>query len=385
MPAEAIEATSPAKTGDAPVTGSGNLTMGQAAARLFASEQKAQQQQPAQPAAEQIPPEQSETTETTPAAEAETASPEASPEGTAPAAAEETPAAAETIPEEDADTVHSQTSFTPEQQAILNKRIGKEVKKTAAIKEQYERKIAEMEARLNERATSPATETPAAPPAPIAAGDQPLANIHDFTALGTLQKQAKDAIRYVEEVLDRNADGEPLPQGWDKKSLKEAARNARITLEDHIPMRAQFITQRQQFSQQAAQEFPYLTDKSAPEYQSVQAAYRSHPWLNSLPNADMIVAFQIEGMKAIEAKRAAAKAASTTPAKPLIKPAATVRPGGDQTAAPSGASPATRVPVETATRQKLAAEKAKILAKGGVTAEEGVALLQRNEQLRKLR
>jgi hypothetical protein len=394
------EASSPAPTGDATETGSDGLTAGQAAAQLFASSERAAKavtQEPPEPAAEQTTPEQSETT-TTPAAEAEAASADTSTE--VDDTAEETPAEATT--EDEGESVLSPSpTLSPAQQEILNKRIGKEVRKTEAIKAQFEARIAELEAKLKQApaATTTAEQPQTAAPPPPPVGNQPLAEISDPNALFQLKQQAKEAVRFAEDTLDNprawknRIETDPDTQEqvttkvtrigdkeYTESDIKAIMRRARITLEDHIPQREQFLGMRQRAVQAARQEFPFLTDKTSPDYQKAQTMLRD-PWIQMRPDAEWIVATQIEGLKAIEARKAASKTKAEAPAKPKV-PA--VKPSSDQTAV-STTGAATRVAPDVAKRMHMKAESEKLMAKGGVTAAEAAAFLQRNDRPRNSR
>jgi hypothetical protein len=391
---ENIEVTSPTKEipGDAKGKES-NLTVGQAAAQLFAQAEKAEQKQQAQTAMEVKLPEQSEAPPETPVAETTQVSAETPAEVTPPAETTQAPEP----PEEGAEAVHSQkSSFTPEQQEIFNKRLGKEVAKTKAIEAQMEAaksRLAELEAKLSQPAE------PAVPAPVVVLGNQPLPDVNDFAALQKMHQSAKEAVRFVEETLDN-------PRAWKKQTvtdpdtgdevevkfttigkdnyteadLKASARRAKVTLEDHIPQRAEFLKARVTAQEMAAAEFPWLKDKSSPEYQMAQAARRDpgNAAIMAQPNADWIIGVQIEGRKAMEARKAAAKAPPPKPKAPAPKPA------NDQTVV-STSTATTRQPIGGAERQALEAERVRLSKKGGITAEDAVKFLQQSEALRKSR
>lgn len=397
---ETIEATSPAtaKTGDANGQGSGNLTMGQAALQLLARAEKVAEQKPAREAAETVAP--ATATETTPEKPAAEATAEVAVSTETPAAVEttETPATVEG----ETDPVLSKTiSFNEEQQSVLNRRIGKEVAKTAALKAESDAKIAALQAELQKRAT-PEPVTTAAPV--MVLGNVPLAEHNDIASLMQLQQTAKEAVRYVEDVLDDPSQWKTLtipdPQTGEERQvkihtigkesytetdLKRQKRKAQVTLEDQIPARAQFLNARQAAVQQAYAKLPWLNDKSSPDYQRAQAARRDPryaPVFNSLPDGEWMLGLLVEGLKTVEAREAAAKAAAeTTPAKPKVAPA---KPANDQTVVSSSAAPA-RQTANGSERQALAAERARLSKKGAVTAEEAKAHLKSIERLRNSR
>jgi len=397
MPTENIEATSPAaKTGDATVKGSGNIATGQAAVLLMASAEKASKQPPRQ-AAEDTAPEviaPDLTLDETPTAEAPAASEETAPAEEATPTAETTEAE-DKATEEEADSVPSQTiSFTPEQQKLLNKRIGKEVAKTKAI----EAKMAEQAAKLAElEAKIAAPVTPQAPVVVAPTPNMPLGDVMDIAKLGEIQNTAKEAARYIEDVLDDAGQWQTMtdPKDEDKQirvhkigealftelDLKRKLREARRTLEDHIPQRAQFIAAKQQITKQAHERFPFLTDKQSAEYQMAEQGRRNPQYaaLMAMPNAEWILGVLVKGAKAVEAEDAAKAAPAKKPA-PVVKP----KPAADQTAV-SASGAAARAPIGSAERQQIAAESAKLSAKGGITSDDAVGLLLKSSQLRKSR
>lgn len=391
MSSENTPASSPAPTGDAPKSGSENISTGAAAMMMLASASKPSTPQPARKA--------SEDTSTNPS-ETPTARAEQAPELTA--TTEETPApetteAASETPKAEADPVHSQThSFTPEQQEIFNRRLRKELAKTAAIQSQMEEtkaKLSEMEAKLNSQQAAPP------PPPPPVAANVPLAGFNDLASLADLKKTAKDALRYVEEVLEDPARWntstvvDPVTGderdvtyhnigdvSYTKADLISQRRQARATLEDHIPKREQFIATRVESTRQAHIQFPFLADTSSPEYKVAEAA-RKNPALASImsmPQAEYILGVQIRGLRAL-AEDAAAAAAKTKPKAPASKPAS------DQVVVSSGSASAIRQPATNGERGKLAAEMAKMGSKGGINSVDAQSLLLRHEQLRKSR
>ena len=364
-PQPAQTATVPeAKSGE---PAKGNLSIAQAAQRLLNMEKEAarvieEQTAPAKQA-ESPPPQTPE------AAPAESAEPEAK-------SAEEAAPAAETTEETEGNDVPSH-DITPELQKKIDKRIGKEVAKRKAL-----------EAQLNELklavAQQQAQQQPAPPPpiAPLPQGTVPLAQIEDVSGLVQLQQQAKEAKRFAEEQLDRE-DFEPVRVGeniLDKAALKTIIRNANKTLEDDIPARYQFLQAKNQAQQVAYERFPFLKDKSAPEYVMAQQAYIAMPWLRNLPNADWIIGVQIEGLKALEAKEKSK--AAKAPAKPA--PTASSKPPAGQSIVSTGGSEP-RTAASSREKNSLEAQRAHMSKKGGVTANEAAQFLLARELAKKTR
>lgn len=396
-------ASSPAVKSDA--KGSSGLTSEQAAARLFAHAATAAQQRPPEQAAENTtpePPAQSTevpAAETTPvSAETTTTDPEAAPESTT---TDDLTTTTEN-PEGVADDDLSPATLDEKLKGQIEKRIGKEVARRKAA----ETRLAELEAKLNQRIPPPAanaTSTPTNPPTattgnvPLAGPNHPLANVNDMGALVQHQQLAKDALRWAEDTLENprawkvKTDVDPQTgeetqtrvtmigkESYDEAQIRAIRREAKITLEDHVPARREFLTQRAQAQKTTAEYYPFMKDKTSAEYQQAQSMLRD-PWVQMRPDADWIVATQIMGIKAIEQQRAAAnKPAATAAAKP--KPAA--KPSNDQSAVSSSGSPS-RVTSDAQQRLAQQSDRKSLMAKGGITAADAATFLERNAKFRK--
>ena len=288
---------------------------------------------------------------------------EASAESAEPSQEVETPDGEADVPSQD---------ITPELQKKIDKRIGKEVAKRKAL----ESRLEQLESQMGERNSSPpaeqATQKPATAQMPA---NVPLAQIDDFQALASLQQQAKEAKRFAQDQLDRD-DFEPIQIGdtvLGRSELKAILRNAEKTLDDDIPARTQFLTQKQQSQQVAHQMFPYLKDKSAPEYVLAQQALSQMPWMKNLPNADWIIGVQIEGLRSLDAKQKAAK----TDNKP--KTAMSNRPPSSQSVVSSNGGDV-RMPSAAKSANQIEAMRSQLSKKGGVTANEAAAFLLAKEK-----
>lgn len=350
--------SAPETKGDAPK--SSNLSVAEAAARLLnieAESAKAKAAQPEQTAQEGEKP--ASTSEQTEAAQAESAEPEAPAE--AEAQAEEEAEKPEDVPSHD---------LSPEQKKRIEKRIGKEVAKRKALEAQ----LNELKVEIAKQQAAAQTPTTPPPLVPLPQGAPPLAQIEDVAQLSQLSQQAKEAKRFAEEQLDRD-DFEPVKVGdniLDRAALKTIIRNANKTLEDDIPQRFQFLQQRNQAQQVAYEKFPFLKDKSAPEYVMAQQALLAMPWLRNLPNSDWIIGVQIEGIKALQA-REASKGKAAKPATPVSK-----KPPTGQTVV-SSSTAETRTPTATRNQASLDAMRNAMSKKGGVTADEAAKFLLARE------
>ncbi|MFZ9959961.1 MAG: hypothetical protein ACO3GP_06180, partial [Candidatus Limnocylindrus sp.] len=167
-------------------------------------------------------------------------------------------------------------------------------------------------------------------------------------------------------------------QVLDREALNTIIINAEKTLEDDIPARTQFLQQRNQAQQLAYEKFPFLKDKSTPEYVAAQQAYLQMPWLKNLPNAEWIIGVQIEGLKALQAKE---KGKAKPTKAPVI---ASSKPPSSQTVATSGSSES-RVPASTKSATQVEALRQHLSKKGGVTTNEAVQFLLAREAAKQTR
>ena len=360
MPNETVE-TAPSQPADvAPATEAkndapkkSNLSVAQAAQRLLnmeAENAKAQRQaEQAAPARDQAPNDSANPDEAT----AESAEPSQQVE----------------TPEGEADVPSQDDSTEDKAEKKIEKRIGKEIAKRRALEAQ----VAELQAQLTQKASQPEQAAQPAPAQPLPS-NVPLAQIEDFQSLQTLRDQAKEAKRFAQEQLDRD-DFEPVRVGdtvLGRPELKAILRNAEKTLDDDIPARAQFLTQKQEAQKLAHQMFPYLKNKETPEYVLAQQALSQMPWMRNLPNADWIIGVQIEGLKALEAKQKA-----KPESKP--KPAMSSKPPASQSVV-SSAGGDVRTPSAAKTANQLEALRMQLSKKGGVTANEAAAFLLAREK-----
>lgn len=358
QPAEAPTPASEAKS-DAKVPS--NLTVAQAAQRLLnmqaenAAAQATVAEQVAQPETAEKP-----------------APTEAAPAESVESSEVQSEASAEDHTDDD-DTVPSQTD--PELKKSVQKRISKEVAKRKALEAELNELKLQMQAAKQESADSQQV-----PVAQIPQGDMPLSQIQDMGQLETLAKQAKEAKRWAQQQL-ADPNFEPIQVGdkvLGRKELTTIIINSEQTLEDDIPVREKFLKQREEARKIAYQEFPFLADKSKPEYVAARQAYMQLPWLHNLPNSDWIIGVQIEGLKAMEARKRAATA------KPAKNPAISSRPPSSQTVA-TAASSESRTPSASKSQAQIESLRQQLSKKGGVTTNEAVQFLLAREAAKQAR
>ena len=338
--------------------GGNNVGINQAVARML----KVQEAANDTPAESVVP---AEATTTPPATDAAQVS-------SAEDAGTTTEATPEATPESEDALSHEKPNLDPELKKWVSEKIGERVR-------QKNTKIAALEQRVNELQLAQQAQSLQKPdnnPAPPLPGSVPLANIEDANGLIALQQQAKEAKRWAQEQLDNEVSSVTL---GDKilgaPELKAIIRNANVTLEDQIPQRAQFLQARQNQQARAVQDFPFLNDKSSPDYVLSQQVLMSKPYLKNDPDSAIMVGFMVEGMKSAQAKKAALEKSKKT------APVVTKAPPSSQTAVSSNGATA-RVPSATKQAQETQGLRQFLSRKGGVTVNEAIAAQTKFEQSR---
>jgi hypothetical protein len=200
----------------------------------------------------------------------------------------------------------------------------------ATVKGQYEeaqKRLAELEAQVNE----------AARPVLQPTAENPLADVDTSEALDAKIKSAQEVRRWAL----KNSDGATVkrPDGSevyvDSDQVKDYLLKADDVLTIHAPARQQWLAQRQPAVEAAKNLFPDILKKGTPMQQAYQATVKQLPELLKRPDAEYWVGLALYGEQQIMAKMAAdqakskaagkvssAKAASKTPTpvKPISAP-----------------------------------------------------------------
>lgn len=387
-------ATSPAPqtSGDGKVQTSANVNEAQAVALFLKREAKAQSDVPQTAGTEATPAAEAAAESETPAAEsAPVDSPEA-PTTEETAAPEKTETEGKETPETEADPVLSPDSQTLDAKTKerIQKRIDKEVGKRKALEAQVEQ--------LRQQVAQ-AAQPPPAPVAPIVApkAEAPLPDIKDQAALNDYKKQAKDTVRWAEEVLDREDIDNGVVVGKDtysKADIKAIMRNARVALEDKIPAQQEHFQQQTQFQQAksqasaaARQAFPFLTDKENPDHKLATQAWNALPMLQNAVNGEYVLGLLVLGEKARQAalkgKDApeAQKPATTAKTAPAVIVAPKPKAPSDQTATTTAGSIARTSP-DARSRATVQGELTKLKASPFATVAATEAYLMKKDLAR---
>lgn len=184
----------------------------------------------------------------------------------------------------------------------VKKRIGKliEARNKAEMEaEELKAKIAELESNTNQQA------------APDPKGMDRFESVKDYKELQAREAEAE----HLREWLLENPDGGDYTDitGSDHDVDYEQARKLMVEtdrdLRKNIPLAAQRLQQREQNRQAAMQTFDWMKDTSSPEMREVQQVLNSNKFIKEYyerdPYSVLTVAYAIEGIKAINAKKSA--------------------------------------------------------------------------------
>lgn len=279
---------------------------------------------------------------------------------------------------QESDSPHEQLSaeanvaLSAEAKAIIERRIGKEVAKTKALREQFEAKIKELEAKVTAPAdTAPKQELPPIVVAPTP--DNPLANIQDVDALRKEFSSAKEIKTWAEDVLDTDAaEFQAGDRVFTRREVKDILRNSTRVLQEHIPARHAFLQAREASRKEALTVFPFLADKSTQEYQLSQQLRRELPEIETKPNADYIAGVLVKGLRALEAEKQAASKAK--PAAPAAKPIA------PRSHAETPAAPVRTNRADDDAKPSISHEVNRITGKKNLTTRELAAMLNKTSK-----
>lgn len=319
--------------------------------------------------AEETPAAAAPATEDEEAEEAPAATEEEETEDPAPEGEEAEAAAPEADDEAEIKALLKRARFTPEQQQVFNKAIGKKQRAIVQLRTDLEQATTDrttLETQLTELRTM--VDAPA-----HHAADTPLGEVDDEAALA--QKTAN--LRALRRWARMNPDGGELPDGKGGKIEKTAEEvrailaDAEEMLEEAVPARQRYLEQRRTFDQQATAAYSWLKDTKSPAAIAHAALMRQYaPLLRAIPEARLVMADALVG--ASLRVQASKQAAAAKPGDTQKKPTLPTRPGA---ATPAKAPPAavSRPAPKTSATAKKATARAESFVKTG-RDEDGAVL-----------
>jgi hypothetical protein len=269
-------------------------------------------------------------------AEAEAESPESKDEGQA---SEEASAEEQAEPKDDADKTDDEVVEG------LPRRARKRIDTLTARNKQLEAEMAEL------RAKQPKVEAKVSESAPVVIENQ-LDHISDLRELEGVEAKSRNTLRAAERALDmadelrdqldvdpetvlrhlkaakydppEDRDGMARFLGELKREIRAERAKAAASL-DAVPRRRSHLEQEARVVEAAAVDYPWLKDRESEEYAMFEQIIRARPTVKQMgPDWPFVVAVQMEGIKSLNARRAAkakaapvlAKAAAAPPKQP---------------------------------------------------------------------
>lgn len=262
--------------------------------------------------------------------------------------------------------------FKNNQQAQIDKRIGKERAKRGETERIAEQALQEVQA-LRAQLSQSQQQVPPISPA------SPLAQVQDLNTLQAKRNEAINVAGIVDDALAMYPSAEKITlegKEWNRADLVDLRRNARELLTKDIPARQTFLQQRDQANSNALKSFPFLSDPASPEYaRAAQIIRENNHWLQHQPNALQMVAIQVEGEKALAARRTAPPVTTNKPAAPAP------RPSSDQVATTVSSAPE-RVSGEGRVKQAMESIEKKVSGSSNMSGAQARLILKQRDQLR---
>jgi hypothetical protein len=205
-------------------------------------------------------------------------------------------------------------------------------------------------------------------PTEQSSGQPELENIQSFEDLRKLQKEAQAAKKFALQNIGRDyveVDGKE----YSDDDIRNILTQADEYLTEKIPARANYLNQKAQWQQDAAQSFPWLNKNDDSDYaeqsralfQSIRSQEQYARVLDNLPNGDFVTGVLVKGIQSLQAD----KAAKTAPKKKAVAKPKTPPPTEGGNASP---------PVENASIRKQKQKEA-IKRKGPLSASDLAAFL----------
>ena len=213
------------------------------------------------------------------------------------------------LSQSDDEEIDSEDSEPPKAVGKLLKQVNKLTARAKAAEEANEA----MQAEIETLKSQPKNETQTEP-----TGQPDLDDVKDFQGLNKLRQEALAAKRWALQHVGKDyveADGKE----YDGDEIRNILTQAEDYLSEKIPVRAQFLQEKQQWDSDTAQTFPWLAEQEGELYETFVGIRRGEqysPLLAQLPNADFVAATLARGIAAIRADQEAATKKPKAKAKP---------------------------------------------------------------------
>ncbi len=199
---------------------------------------------------------------------------------------------------EDSEETEETKSEDDELDRGLPKGVKKRIDKLSTKRREAEAEVVRLKSeveRLSQEATKPA-QSPTS--------DNPYANLSTLEEVNREADQAKQIRRWCE----MNPDG-AVVTGNDGREVEYSAEEVRKikvkaldAMEEHLPARAKYLQNYNQFEQVTNKEYPWWKDKSARERQMAEVFLKNFPEIQKFPDYKMVIGDYIAGIKTRESK-----------------------------------------------------------------------------------
>lgn len=199
----------------------------------------------------------------------------------------------------------------------LPKGVQKRIDKLTAQKKEAEKQLKELSERLSElEANGTATETKVVP---VGQGLNPYFQLQTEQEVQAEIKNARQVRRWAEENPDgavvRGKDGNEME--YSAEDIRRIKLNAIDALEEQLPAQLNYVATRKQYDAEAEKVYPFLKQRTSPEYQYAAELIRAFPEIQKFPDFKLSIGDMIEGRKLREGKsKKAAPMVKKAPANP---------------------------------------------------------------------
>lgn len=195
----------------------------------------------------------------------------------------------------------------------LPKGVQKRIDKLTAQKKEAEKQLKELSERLGElEANNTPGETKVVP---VGQGLNPYFQLQTEQEIQAEIKNARQVRRWAKENPDgaivTGKDGSEIE--YSAEEVRKIELNAIDALEEHLPAQMNYVATRRQFDSEAEKAYPFLKQRTSPEYQYAAELIRAFPEIQKFPDFKLSIGDMIEGKRIREGK--------SKKASPMVKKA----------------------------------------------------------------
>lgn len=198
----------------------------------------------------------------------------------------------------------------------LPKGVQKRIDKLTAQKKDAEKQLKELNERLEQLESNRTPEETKV--VPVGQGLNPFFQLQTEEAVQEEIRNARQARRWAEENPDGaiviGKDGNEIE--YSAEEVRKIKLNAIDALEEQLPSQLHYIATRKQFDAEAVKAYPFLKERTSPEYQYAAELIRAFPEIQKFPDFKLSIGDMIEGRKIRESKSKKVSAVKKAPVNP---------------------------------------------------------------------